>query len=231
LRLATELALRATGAAGCAIAMRAGGGFRCYASVGEAPPANTPVRLAGTLTGLCVRKAKTIRRDDVAEEEAQQSGYAGEARSIVLAPIFQDGNVGGVIGIFSPEPHSFLDEHVTALEQISNVIAVGMLHPERLESAPPSTVAVVQPETRQPDFMPEAIAAQTRALEGLARVITNALLHQQRPALTAEASNPEASAPGAAGAPQKKLYGLPCGKCGAYSPSKEPICTVCNQPR
>ena len=62
------------------------------------------------------------------------------------------------------------------------------------------------------------------ALEGLARVLSNALLNQQRPALPAEADSP-------AGQPRKRLYGLPCSGCGAYSPADEPQCIICGTPR
>jgi hypothetical protein len=233
LRFAAELALRSTGAAGCAVAMRAGSGFRCYASVGDAPPVDAPVRLAGSLTGLCVRKGKTIRRDDLAEEETGDvSGYAGRARSIVLAPIFQDGNVGGVIGIFSPEPQAFLDEHQTALEHVAGVVAIALLHPQRLEASSEMAEAYAEAGMEPipvPVYEPVAPVAADRAaqaLENLARAITSAITHAQRPALPSEEV-----APVECGQPRKRLYGLPCSKCGAYFTSEQPACSVCGTPR
>jgi hypothetical protein len=239
LRFGAELALRSTGAAGSAIAMRAGSGFRCYSSVGDAPPVDAPVRLAGTLTGMCVRKGKTIRRDDMAEEEtAELSGYAGNARSILLAPIFQDGNVGGVIGIFSPEPHAFLDEHETALEHLAGVIGIALLHPDRLEASSEIADAFADPVMEAqvvrhaPVVAPQPapsgdVDRAASALENLARVITSALLNAQPRALPSEEPAPTAPA----GQPRKRLYGLPCAKCGAYFTSDQPSCSVCGTPR
>ncbi|MGE0407241.1 MAG: GAF domain-containing protein [Candidatus Korobacteraceae bacterium] len=229
LNFAAQLALRSTGAAGCAIAMRAGAGFRCYASVGDAPAVDTPVRLAGTLTGLCVRKGKTIRRDDMANDETTElTGYAAHARSILLVPVFQDGNVGGVIGVFAPDPHYFLEEHRSALEHIAAVVGIAFLHPDRLEAsstiaddfaaAPP--VQVVQESVRDNE-------QASRILEGLAVALTTAIMNAQRPALPAE--SPANTGP--LGKPQKALYGLPCGKCGAYFPSGQSTCAVCGTPR
>jgi GAF domain len=241
LRFAAELALRSTGASGCAIAMRAGAGFRCYSSVGDAPPVDAPVRLAGTLTGMCVRKGKTIRRDDMAEEEtAELIGCAGNTRSILLAPIFQNGNVGGVIGIFAPEPHSFLDEHEAALEHLAGVVGIALLHPDRLAASAEIAESFTDPSIQEageareisipapqpvPSGDPDRAA---HALETLARVITGAIVNAQRPALPA--AEP-ADAPAPTGQPRKRLYGLPCSKCGAYFTSDQPSCAVCGTAR
>jgi hypothetical protein len=233
LHFAAEMALRSTGAAGCAIAMRAGAGFRCYSSVGDAPPMNAPVRLAGTLTGLCVRKGKTIRRDDVLEESTDDlTGYAGCARSILLAPIFQDGNVGGVIGVFAPEPHAFLNEHETALEQLASVIGIALLHPDRLEAASQMAKSfggaiVPQPAMIYAPAPPPGADRTAQALENLAQVLSNVLINAQRPSLPTEAS-PDS---GPKGQPRKTLYGLPCSNCGAYFKSDQPTCSVCGTPR
>jgi hypothetical protein len=238
LRMAAELALRATGAAGSAVAMRSGSGFRCFASVGDAPPANAPVRLAGTLTGQCVRKGRTVRCDDVAcDDTPELSAYSAQARSILLAPIIVDGNVGGVIGLFSPEPYAFLAEHAGALEQVAGVIGVALLHSERLVSSAgcmtlPSGgsgfaqhAEPVRHKEEHPARVLEGIA------EGIARAVSHALLRPQPPALSAgEAALDPASGP-AARAPRKSLYGLPCSGCGAYFASTEAACPVCNLPR
>jgi hypothetical protein len=234
LHFAAELALRSTGAEGCAIAMRAGAGFRCYSSVGDAPPVNAPVPLAGTLTGMCVRKGKTIRRDDMMDEAADDlNGYAGNARSILLAPIFQDGNVGGVIGIFAPEPHSFLNEHETALEQLASVVGIALLHPDRLQASSQMAEAFGGPAISQPAVPVYAPAPDTdraaQALENLAQVLTTVLLNTQRPAPALPSETPAASESN--GQPRKRLYGLPCGKCGAYFTSDQTSCSVCGTPR
>ena len=232
LQFAAELALRSTGATGCAVAMRAGAGFRCYSSVGDAPPVNSPVRLAGTLTGMCVRKGKTIRHNDLAEEETgEPGGYTGDVRSLLLAPIFQDGNVGGVIGLFAPEPHAFLDEHVTALEHLAGVIGIGLLHPDRLQAstqvAENSSHTLVRESASTYDPVPRHDADRaTHALENLANVISSVLMNAPRPALPSEETS---VAPN--GQPRKRLYGLPCAKCGAYFTSDQPSCSVCGAVR
>ncbi len=238
LHFAAELALRSTGAAGCAIAMRAGAGFRCYSAVGDAPPVNAPVRLAGTLTGMCVRKGKTIRRNDTLEDGADElNGYSGGARSILLAPIFQDGNVGGVIGVFAPEPDSFLNEHETALEQLASVIGIALLHPGRLEASSQIANAFAEPLTQETSVLPVPVYAPApvhdtdraaQALETLAHAITTAVRNAQHPALPAEAPPAEETAGGPA---RKRLYGLPCAKCGAYFTSDRQSCSVCGTPR
>ncbi len=214
LHTAVELALRATGATGSAIAMRAGSGFRCYASVGDAPATNSPVRLAGTLTGLCVRKGKTVRCEDVARQAAAEvSGYAAAARSILLAPIYQEGVVAGVIGIFAPEAHFFAEDHTRVLEDIARVIATALEHPQRMSCVPRLTTTASTAHITEAPHQNQARPPASRA-EAPTRDL------QLSP--TAEPAD-ESPIIG----PRKRLYGLPCERCGAYFPADEAKCPVC----
>jgi len=232
LRVAADLAMRVTGASGCAVAMRAGSGFRCYASVGDAPEENAPVRLAGTLTGVCLRKGKVVRCDDTSTDD-EGTGYAGAAGSVILAPVYQHQNVCGVVGVFASEPHWFVDEHVAALEQVAGVIGVALLCPERLTST--SDFSPVGTPKEPISASREILTDHTRAMEGLARAINSAMLQPQRLAPSVsdhplESDIPQGGAKGASSG-RKRLYGLPCGGCGAYFHSDLPECPVCGVAR
>jgi putative methionine-R-sulfoxide reductase with GAF domain len=112
--------LVAAHASGAAVALNELDGFRCRASVGEAPAAGVAIPLANTLSGECVRTGKIIRCDDTQETHPTLSS----TRSILLVPIRSDGSITGLVALFAREPRSFSDADVAVARCIAGTIAV-----------------------------------------------------------------------------------------------------------
>jgi hypothetical protein len=113
------------------------------------------------------------------------------------------------------------------------VVGIALLHPDRLQASSQMAEAFGSPAISQPAAPVYAPAPDTdrsaQALENLAQVLTTVLLNTQRPAPALPSETPAASESN--GQPRKRLYGLPCGKCGAYFTSDQTSCSVCGTPR
>ena len=120
LNLLVHFVLVAAHASGAAVALNELDGFRCRASVGEAPAAGVAIPLDNTLSGECVRTGKIIRCDDTQETHPTLSS----TRSILLVPIRSYGKTNGLVALFAREPHAFTDGDVAVTRCIAGTIAV-----------------------------------------------------------------------------------------------------------
>jgi TonB family protein len=142
--LADELAVVAqraqsfTNASGAAIAIGEDDAAKdeiiCRARSGpSAPDVGVALRVEGTFTGLCIQSGKEIRCDD-AETDTRVDMAAVRSlgiRSMVVAPIREQGKVTGVLAVFAPLPNAFTITHVAVLKTMADQIS-GLLQKDRL---------------------------------------------------------------------------------------------------
>jgi diguanylate cyclase (GGDEF)-like protein len=100
-------------------------------TVGEATPyLGTRLKVASSLSGLCVREGKVLRCDDTGDDprvDAWASRRVG-ARSMICVPLVHQGETVGVLKVYSPEARHFDEGDVETLELLSGLIAAHMSH-------------------------------------------------------------------------------------------------------
>jgi diguanylate cyclase len=100
-------------------------------TTGEATPfLGVRLKMAASLSGLCVREQRVLRSDDTVSD-SRVDGEACrrvDARSMLCVPLVHDGETVGVLKVYSPQAHNFGDEDVETLELLSALIAAHMSH-------------------------------------------------------------------------------------------------------
>lgn len=78
-----------------------------------------------SLSGACIQSHQVLRSDDTENDSRVDLNACRkvEARSIVVAPLFHDGNVVGVLKIVSKEPSAFCEKDVKTLQIMAGFIA------------------------------------------------------------------------------------------------------------
>src|SRR5450631_32403 len=118
-----HLAKILTGASGSAIAFRAEQGTICLARSGQgAPPLGAPVDIASGISKQCLDSGTSLCCDDIATDgrvDPEISRAIG-IRAVAVVPIYSDGEISGILEVFSRAPGIFTDQHLQRLQQLAN---------------------------------------------------------------------------------------------------------------
>jgi diguanylate cyclase (GGDEF)-like protein len=120
-----------TGANAGVIEIADGEEMVCRVTTGEATPfLGVRLKMATSLSGLCVREGLVLRSDDTATDPRVDTEACRRvnARSMLCVPLVHQAETVGVLKVYSPEPASFDDGDVETLELLSELIAAHMSH-------------------------------------------------------------------------------------------------------
>jgi|SRR6476469_2239172 len=98
---------------------------------GEATPfLGVRLKMATSLSGLCVKEGRVLRSDDTDDDPRvdAEACQRVNARSMLCVPLAHNDETVGVLKVYSPEANHFDDGHVEALELLSGLIAAHMSH-------------------------------------------------------------------------------------------------------
>lgn len=98
---------------------------------GEARPfLGVRLKIASSLSGLCVTEGKVLRSDDTPEDPRVDTEACRRvnARSMLCVPLVHQDETVGVLKVYSPQPNNFDDGDVETLELLSDLIAAHMSH-------------------------------------------------------------------------------------------------------
>jgi diguanylate cyclase (GGDEF)-like protein len=136
MNLVTEQVQYLTHAAGAIVELTEGEEMVYRATTGIAKQQlGLRLKRKGSLSGLCVEGGEILQCDDsecdprVDKEACRKVGL----RSMVVAPLFHQETVVGVLKIASPFASSFTDEHVCILNLTSDLIASSMFYSAKFE--------------------------------------------------------------------------------------------------
>lgn len=195
-------------ASGAAIVLVNGQTARYPAVAGlNAPAAGTIVPVAKALCSDCVRTAQVMRCPDVTSStevvaaECQRRGI----QSLIVAPVFHEGEVAGALEVYYSTPHAFTDQDVHTCQLMAGLI----------------TEALVREEEHT---WKKSLATERAAmLDALEKLQPNLAALVEKPARTKE--EPAVAAPSVASSIHK------CRKCGHQLLEKEQFCGECGLPR
>ena len=120
---AVELAKIVTGASGSAIAFRGERGTICRARSGEgAPPLGAPVDTSSGISKQCLDSGISLRCEDIATDGRvdPEISQAIGIRAVAVVPIYSDGEISGILEVFSSTAGIFTDQHLKKLQQLAN---------------------------------------------------------------------------------------------------------------
>jgi len=98
---------------------------------GEATPfLGVRLKMATSLSGLCVAEGRVLRSDDTSTDTRvdAEACQRVDARSMLCVPLIHQGETIGVLKVYSPEPGNFVDGDVETLELLSGLVAAHMSH-------------------------------------------------------------------------------------------------------
>jgi diguanylate cyclase (GGDEF)-like protein len=104
---------------------------------GEATPyLGTRLKLATSLSGLCVRVEKVLRSDDTGDDPRVDAEACRRvnAASMLCVPLAHQGETVGVLKVYSPQANHFDDTDVETLELLSELIAAHLSHANLYET-------------------------------------------------------------------------------------------------
>jgi len=125
LALATQRAASFTNADGAALAVGTAAGMCCCAAIGNAPTIGTALNNNSGLSGVCLRTAELVQCDDTETDPRVNAAACRELnlRSLIVVPILFEGNLRGVLELFSSKPYGFDVRHRQHLEAVARSIA------------------------------------------------------------------------------------------------------------
>jgi TonB family protein len=165
-----------TEADGAALVLRGEEGIVCRASAGNAPAVGSRLRPGSGLSGECFRLGQVVRCDDAENDSRVNSAVAQrlQSRSILIAPIQEEGATRGVLQVLSSRPFAFNAAHIATLEHLAGLVGSFLaaeekaqpsdLAPELLVEAPPAAPfelpqpavePAVEERAQGPDLAPE----------------------------------------------------------------------------
>jgi hypothetical protein len=118
-----ELAQILTRASGSAIAFRGEQGTICRARSGEgAPPLGALVDTTSGISRQCLDSGTSLRCEDIATDGRfdPETSQAVEIRAVAVVPIFSNGDISGILEVFSNAPGVFTDQHLKTLRQLAD---------------------------------------------------------------------------------------------------------------
>jgi TonB family protein len=133
-----EQACLATGATGAAVILEREGEMVCRASSGANAP-ELGARLSGEsgLTAECI-KTRQVQRCDDAQADARADAEASRSlgvRSVMILPLLRNGDLAGVLEIFSSRPGAFGERDELTLEALAHRILKNLERAEEPFSA------------------------------------------------------------------------------------------------
>jgi len=138
-----EQACLATGATGAAIMLLWNGEMVCRASSGaNAPELGAPLGSESGLTAECIRTRQVQRCDDAQADpraDVEASRSLG-VRSVMIFPLLREGDLVGVLEVFSPQPGAFGSRDELTLEALAHRV-VNNLERASETSSPSSSAA------------------------------------------------------------------------------------------
>jgi len=118
-----ELAQILTKSSGAVIAFRGEQGTICRARSGEgAPPLGAPIDTNSGITKQCLDSGTPLFCEDIAKLarlEPKISQAAG-IRGVAILPIYRDGEISGILEVFSSTPRIFTDQQLKRLQQLAH---------------------------------------------------------------------------------------------------------------
>lgn len=187
-----ERALAATGADGAAIALAEGAEMVCRATAGEiAPPPGTKLEAQRGISGACVRSGRWLRCDDPQLDANidRESCRALGINSVVAVPIIEQGNVLGVMEVFSRQTYAFQEEHCAALQALAESLASSL----QTKKAEPSPAAAEEPVEKAVE--PAAAEETPVAAQPVAAAAPVAVAEPAAAAIAPVSEAPAAAAP------------------------------------
>ena len=100
-------------------------------TTGEATPfLGVRLKMATSLSGLCVAEGRVLRSDDTATDPRVDAEACERvsARSMLCVPLVHQGETVGVLKVYSPEAANFVDSDVETLELLSGLVAAHLSH-------------------------------------------------------------------------------------------------------
>ncbi len=183
-----EQARAATGATGAAVALFRDGELSCRATAGEnAPDLGVRVDATSGLAGACfgtgeIQQCRDTETDSRVNAEAcRRLGV----RSMMIAPLVDQGRAVGIIQVFSAWPNAFGKREVSALQVLAGRIAESTRQAEAgvpLEQASAEPAATVPAVQTEPEPETEPVAEETSepvvvaAEDGKPSMIWNSIL-------------------------------------------------------
>jgi hypothetical protein len=98
----------------------------CRASSGsDAPPVGVTLQIGSGFSGECVRTGQLLHCEDSETDSRvdQQSCKALGVRSMIAAPVRFDGQVVGLLEVFSPQAHVFTGSDKDILQRLAEIVA------------------------------------------------------------------------------------------------------------
>ncbi|HWB40180.1 MAG TPA: PAS domain S-box protein [Gemmatimonadales bacterium] len=127
MRVIADRGLRLTGASGAVIEAIQGDELVPQIHIGTEAPR---LRLADSLSGLCVRTGEMQRSDDVLNDPRighdayRQTGI----RSLLVAPLTDEQRTLGVLKVVSPKPNAFTDRDAKAIRLLGGLMGAALGH-------------------------------------------------------------------------------------------------------
>src|ERR1700687_1574521 len=147
----------ATAASGAVIALACGDKMVCRATMGDkAPSAGVCLNTRSGLSGACVQTREMQLCDDALADPRVNVIACRDLgiRSIVVLPVLDGGELGGVFEVFLAIPRAFSDSDLQALQSISRKIS----HTVREAVEGGSTGLVLEPFSQAPATEAESTA-------------------------------------------------------------------------
>jgi diguanylate cyclase (GGDEF)-like protein len=131
MQLIAERARELTGASAGVIELADGEQMIYRVVAGEATPfIGVRVERAGSLSGLCIAEGRVLRSDDTETDPRvnRETCRRVNARSMLCVPLQHQGEMVGVLKVYSAEASSFDGGDTETLELLSELIAAHMSH-------------------------------------------------------------------------------------------------------
>jgi GAF domain-containing protein/ribosomal protein L37E len=200
------------GASGAAIALVNGQSAHYPAVAGlRGLAAGTIVPIAKALCSGCVQSAQVVRCPDVAlstEVDSTECRRRG-IQSLIVSPVFHEGEVAGALEVYYSTPHAFADQDVHTCQLMSGLITEALVREEE--------------HTWKKSLATER-AAMLDALQKLQPNLA-ALVEKSAAESEPQRKEPDAAPPSVESAPFK------CRKCGHQLLEREQFCGECGLPR
>jgi GAF domain-containing protein/ribosomal protein L37E len=199
-------------ASGAAIALMNGQSARYAAVTGlKAPAVGSIVPIAKALCSGCIQTAQVVRCPDVAlstEIDTAECRRRG-IQSLIVAPVFHEGEVAGALEVYYSTPHAYTEQDVHTGQLMAGLITEALVREEEhtwKKSLATERAAMLDAlQKLQPNLA--ALVEKSGAQSGI---------HQEEP---------DAAPPSAEIAIHK------CRKCGHQLLEKEQFCGECGLPR
>jgi hypothetical protein len=125
LQLISDRALSLTRATGAAIALAGSENMICRASSGsDAPPIGVTLQIGSGFSGECVRTGQLLHCED-SETDPRVDKHSCRAlgvRSMIAAPVRSEGQVVGLLEVFSPSAYIFTGSDKDVLQRLAEIV-------------------------------------------------------------------------------------------------------------